>query len=80
VVLSLESTGARMSRLGSSVLNDMAILSVDEVIERIDAVQIADLRELAEELFRPGRLSVACVGPDEQVFRTALAPLEAVAA
>jgi predicted Zn-dependent peptidase len=83
VVLSLESTGARMSRLGSSVLNDMAILSVDEVIERIDAVGIADLRELADELFCPGRLSVACVGPDEQVFRAALdnaAPLEAVAA
>ncbi len=83
VVLSLESTGARMSRLGSSVLNDMEILSVDEVIERIDAVQIPDLRELADELFRPGRLSVACVGPDEQVFRAALqnaAPLEAVAA
>ncbi len=83
VVLSLESTGARMSRLGSSVLNEMAILSVDEVIERIDAVRIADLRELADELFRPGRLSVACVGPNEQVFRTALenaAPLEAVAA
>jgi predicted Zn-dependent peptidase len=83
VVLSLESTGARMSRLGSSVLNDMAILSVDEVIERIDAVRIADLRELADELFRPGRLSVACVGPDEQVFRAGLenaAPLEGVAA
>jgi predicted Zn-dependent peptidase len=79
VVLSLESTGARMSRLGSSVLSDMAILSVDEVIERIDAVQIADLRELADELFRPGGLSVACVGPDEQVFRAGLenaAPLE----
>jgi predicted Zn-dependent peptidase len=80
VVLSLESTGARMSRLGSSVLNDLPILSVDEVIERIDAVRIADLRELAQELFRPGRLSVACVGPDEEGFRTALAPLEAVAA
>lgn len=83
VVLSLESTGARMSRLGSSVLNDMPIMSVDEVIERIDAVGIGDLRELADELFRPGRLSVACVGPEEQVFRTALqsaAPLEAAAA
>jgi predicted Zn-dependent peptidase len=83
VVLSLESTGARMSRLGSSVLNDMEILSVDEVIERIDAVRIPDLRELTDELFRPGRLSVACVGPDEQVFRSALqnaAPLEVVAA
>jgi predicted Zn-dependent peptidase len=83
VVLALESTGARMSRLGSSVLNDMAILSVDEVIERIDAVRIADLRELAGELFRPGGLSVACVGPDEQVFRAGLenaAPLAGVAA
>jgi predicted Zn-dependent peptidase len=83
VVLSLESTGARMSRLGSSVLNDMAILSVDEVIERIDAVGIADLRELADELFRPRRLSIACVGPDENVFRAGLenaAPLEGVAA
>jgi predicted Zn-dependent peptidase len=80
VVLSLESTGARMSRLGSSVLNELPILSVDEVIERIDAVGIADLRELAHELFRPGRLSVACVGPDEDGFREALVPLEAVAA
>jgi predicted Zn-dependent peptidase len=69
-----------MSRLGSSVLNELPILSVDEVIERIDAVEIADLRALAGELFQPGRLSVACVGPQEQVFRAALAPLEAVAA
>ena len=66
VVLSLESTGARMSRLGASVMHDMPILSVDEVIERIDAVDIAALRELAAELFVAGRLSVACVGPDEQ--------------
>jgi predicted Zn-dependent peptidase len=80
VVLSLESTGARMSRLGSSVLSEMPILSVDEVIERIDAVELADLRALAGELFQPGKLSVACVGADEQVFREALAPLQAVAA
>jgi predicted Zn-dependent peptidase len=80
VVLSLESTGARMSRLGNSVLNGLPILSVDEVIERIDAVGIAELRELAGELFHPGRLSVAGVGAEEQAFRAALRPLEAVAA
>ena len=39
VVLGMESTGAR-SRLGASLLNDMPILSVDEMIERIDAVGI----------------------------------------
>jgi predicted Zn-dependent peptidase len=69
-----------MSRLGNSVLNGLPILSVDEVIERIDAVDIAALRELAVELFVAGRLSVACVGPEEEAFRTGLRPLEGVAA
>ncbi len=55
MVLSLESTGARMSRLGISVLNGLPILSVDEVIERIDAVDVAALGELAGELFVPNR-------------------------
>jgi predicted Zn-dependent peptidase len=80
MVLSLESTGARMSRLGISVLNGLPILSVDEVIERVDAVDIAALRELAGELFVPERLSVACVGPEEEAFRKALTPLQGVAA
>ena len=63
MVLALESTGARMSRLGISVLNGLPILSVDEVIERIDAVDRSGLRELAGELFVPGRLSVAWSAP-----------------
>jgi predicted Zn-dependent peptidase len=69
-----------MSRLGTSVLNGLPILSVDEVIERIDAVDLAALRELASELFVSDRLSVACVGPDEEAFRMALTPLEGVTA
>jgi predicted Zn-dependent peptidase len=76
VVLALESTGARMSRLGNSIMNEQPILSVDEIIERIDAVGIDDLRGLAGELIAPARLSVAGVGPDEQAFRTAIAPLD----
>ena len=80
MVLALESTAARMSRLGISVLNELPILSVDEVIERIDAVDVAALRELADELFAPGRLSVACVGPEEEAFHAALVPLQGVAA
>ena len=34
MVLALESTGARMGRLGASLLGDLPILSVDELIER----------------------------------------------
>jgi predicted Zn-dependent peptidase len=80
VVLSMESTGARMSHLGSALLNEMPILSIDEVIERIDAVEMDDLEALAGELFAPQRLSVAAVGPSEQTFRAAIAPFEAPAA
>jgi predicted Zn-dependent peptidase len=76
VVLGLESTGARMSRLGVSLLNDMPIMSVDEMIERIDSVEIEQVRELAGALFAPERLSIAGVGPEEDRFLAAIAPLE----
>jgi len=69
-----------MSRLGGALLGDMPILSVDEILERIDAVTVADVHELAGELFAPERLSAAGVGVEEDAFRRALAPLERVAA
>jgi predicted Zn-dependent peptidase len=80
VALSLESTAARMSRLGGALLGDMPILSIDEIVDRIDAVTAADLRELAHELFVPASLSAAGIGPDEDAFRRALRPLEKVPA
>jgi len=75
VVLSLESTSARMNRLGSSVLAGLPLLSVDEVLEKVDAVTLADVRALAAEFFAPGVLSAAGIGPDEDAFRGALAPI-----
>ncbi len=75
MVLGMESTGARMSRLGASVLNEMPILSVDEMIERIDSVDVEQLRELSGELFSPVRLSVAGVGPARDAFEAAIEPL-----
>ena len=80
VVLSLESTGARMNRLGSEVLGGAPLLSLDEVVERIEAVTIEDLSLLAHELWATDRLSAAGIGPDEAHFDRALAGLTAVAA
>jgi predicted Zn-dependent peptidase len=75
LVLSLESTTARMNRLGSSVLTGVPVLSVDELIARVDAVTRDDLEELADELFDATRLSAAGIGPDEDAFRAALEPV-----
>ena len=39
---------------------------------RFDAVTLDDLRALTDELWAPGRLSAAGIGPDESAFRAAL--------
>ena len=77
VVLALESTGARMNRLGASLLYGLPLLEADEVMARIDAVTLDDLRELTDELWAPERLSAAGIGPDEQAFRAAVEPVSA---
>jgi predicted Zn-dependent peptidase len=62
VVLGLEDSGSRMSRIGKSELVYGDVLGVDELISRIDAVTVADAADLAHDLLhRPRALSV--VGP-----------------
>jgi predicted Zn-dependent peptidase len=76
VVLALESTGARMNRLGSEILAGAPLLSLDDVVERIEAVSLEDLGALVEELWAPGRLAAAGIGPDEEQWREAVAAIE----
>jgi predicted Zn-dependent peptidase len=72
VVLALESTGARMNRLGSEVLAGGPLMDLDEVVARIDAVSLDDLAELTDELLGLDRLSAAGIGPDAERFDEAL--------
>ncbi len=76
VVLALESTGARMNRLGSEVLADAPLLSLDEAVARIDAVSMDDVTALVEELWAPERLSAAGIGPDQARFEEAVGAVE----
>ncbi len=81
LVLGMESTAARMSRLGRTVLFDAELLTLDEMLARVDAVTSEDLVELAREFYAPAALSAACIGPSEDHFRTALSAVnEALAA
>ena len=81
MVLGLEATGARMSRIARAVLFDVPLLSLDELLARIDAVTPQDVAELASELYDPLQLSAACIGPAEERFRSATASVnEALAA
>lgn len=72
VVLALESTGARMNRLGSEILAGGEMLSIDETLQRIEAVTSEQLVGLARELWAPERLSAAGIGPHQGAFEDAL--------
>jgi predicted Zn-dependent peptidase len=72
IVLSMESTANRMSRLGKSVITDTELLSLDRLIAEIDAVEAEELAELASVLLAPGSLSAAGIGPDELRFAEAV--------
>ncbi|MFP5364716.1 MAG: M16 family metallopeptidase [Thermoleophilia bacterium] len=75
IVLSLESTAARMNRLGLAVLNDLPLLTIDEVVERIEAVSLDEVNGLIRDLLAPEKLSAAAIGADEALFRAAIEPL-----
>jgi predicted Zn-dependent peptidase len=73
IMLSMESTSNRMSRLGKSVITDTELMTFDRIFAEIDAVQPEDLAELCAVLLAPEGLSVSGVGPDEDRFRRAVA-------
>jgi predicted Zn-dependent peptidase len=62
LVLGLEDTGSRMSRLGKSELSYGEYLPVREVLARLDAVDEPQVREVAAELFGQ-ETCLAVVGP-----------------
>ena len=77
LLLGLESTHARMHVLGRGVLQDLPLLSPQEIAARIDTVTAEQVRDLAVDLLAPEGLSAAGVGPAEDAFREALEPVAA---
>jgi predicted Zn-dependent peptidase len=77
IMLSMESTSNRMTRLGKSLATAIPLLSLEEVIAQIDAVSAEDVSGLADELLRPDRLSLAAIGPNEASVLAAAAHLNA---
>ena len=72
MVLGMESTGARMARIARATLFDLEMLSLDEMIARVDDVTDDDVAALAAELYDPNGFSAACIGKDEAAFTQAV--------
>jgi len=63
IMLGLESTSGRMSRLGRGELCMGRVLTPDEIISRIDAVTPEQVHDLARRLFHEEPLVLSAVGP-----------------
>lgn len=75
LLLSLESTGSRMTSLARQEAVHGRIRSLDEVSEEVEAVTARDIRELANDWFLQDRLALSVLGNlgDLRIGREALA-------
>ncbi len=62
VLMGLESTQARMSHMGRSILRKGQVLSSEQIIAAYDAVTREGVRDLAQRLFDFNRMSLSAVG------------------
>jgi predicted Zn-dependent peptidase len=64
-LLALESTAARMNRVGRSVITGAELLTPEEISARIEAVTPQDISRLAKQHLRTDHMYLSAVGPKE---------------
>jgi predicted Zn-dependent peptidase len=64
-LLALESTAARMNRIGRSIITGTELLTPKEIADRIEAVTAEDIRRLARRHLNLNNMYLSAVGPKE---------------
>jgi predicted Zn-dependent peptidase len=64
-LLALESTAARMNRIGRSIITGSELLTPEEISARIEAVSAEDIRRLARTHLNLDNMYLSAVGPEE---------------
>ena len=63
LVMSLESVSARMYRAATSALYHEPVRSIDELLEEVAAVSVAQVADVARTFFDPDRATLVSLGP-----------------
>jgi predicted Zn-dependent peptidase len=66
-LLGLESTMSRMSNLARQEMHFGRYVSMDEIAQRVDSVTAEDVLQVAQELFRPGRIGLTVLSPTDGI-------------
>jgi predicted Zn-dependent peptidase len=67
LLMSKESTSARMQKLGSDILAFDRIISQKEILEKVEQVQKSDITKIAKQLFSSDKTTFAAVGKVKNV-------------
>jgi predicted Zn-dependent peptidase len=67
IMLSLESTSARMSNLARQEIFFGRQFTLDEILERIERVTADDVQRIAGEIFRGEELAITAIGQLESL-------------
>jgi predicted Zn-dependent peptidase len=67
IMLSLESTSARMSNLARQEIFFHRQFTLDEIIERIDRVTAEDIQRVAGYIFDGSEMAVTALGPLDSI-------------
>ena len=62
LLLSLESTGSRMSQIARQHLYFNRFFTPDEMIEQLEAVTREKVQQVARDFFQPGRIAATVLG------------------
>jgi predicted Zn-dependent peptidase len=75
IMLAMELTSNRMSRLGKSLITDSELLSLDRLLAEIEAVDASGVAQLADVLLGLDKFSVAAIGPSEERVLESVEPI-----
>ncbi|HLG15381.1 MAG TPA: pitrilysin family protein [Blastocatellia bacterium] len=67
IMLSLESTSSRMSNLARQEIFFGRMFTLDEILDRIDAVTVGDVQRMAREIFDGAGMAITAIGQLEGV-------------
>lgn len=73
MLMALESTSTRMSRMAKSMMYHGKLIPIATVIEKVDAVTRNDIQSCAQELFTPEQCALLVLGPPTQDFSEVVA-------
>ena len=62
ILMGLESSGSRMSNLARQEMYFHHFFSVDEVLDRLDAVTASQVQQMAQALFQPEKIAITMLG------------------